>query len=208
MIHPKFEGSNDVNKPQRRRLIAMTNSLLSKEAVNKLVLEQCLNLETALMYVELEDDIATVWLPETVQSDPELATRFTSPAGNLEPPTTLCVLVEEQNPNVLRLQSASTVFPTSNVSNGSELNSTWVPAPNVMTEESLISQLEQDYAIEVNLEPEGFAASRAGLPIFHSKNRGELVALLALTAENTEVQGSLTTQDWVGKMLESFSQTA
>ena len=188
--------------------MAMTNSLLSKDQVNKLVLEQCLNFETALMYVEVEDEVATVWFPEMVQNDPELVKRFSNQTGILEPPKTLCILVEDRNPDVLMMPPSFAPFLNGSSVNGPTNYTTWILAPSVFEDFDLISKLEQNYEIEVNLEPEGFAASRAGLPIFHSKNRGELVALLALTAENTDVQGSLTTQDWVGKMLESFSQSA
>jgi hypothetical protein len=186
----------------------MQNSILSKDQVNKLVLEQCLNFETALMYVEVEDEVATIWFPEIVQNDPELVKRFSTEAGILEPAKSLCVLTEDPNPEVLISDPNAVPFLTGSVVTGPRAYTTWIPAPNVLADSDLISQLEKDYEIEVNLESEGFAASRAGLPIFHFKNRGELVALLALTAKNSDVQGNLTTQDWVGQMLESFSQTA
>jgi hypothetical protein len=184
----------------------MEKASLDKSEVNKLVLEQCFNLETALMYVETDDGAATVWFPEMVQNDPELAKRFTSASGTLEPPKTLCVLTEDPNPEVVISDPNAVSFLTGSVVTGPRAYTTWVPAPNVFDDPNLIAQLEQDYDIEVALEPDSIGASRAGLPIFHGKHRGELVALLALTAENAEVQGGLTTQDWIRQMLESFSR--
>ncbi|MBF6595526.1 MAG: hypothetical protein IVW51_13930 [Thermaceae bacterium] len=169
---------------------------ISRVEAAKAVLERVFDFETQMMYIEGEGDAALVWMPESVQADPELSAKFTDPdTGGLRAPNQLCILVPDSSPFgwayaslgaeergiaetasvVDNAVTAALVMPHHNIPSKS-----WQLAPDVFTNPGVLEDLIQQYGLKVRQDGANWTAEGDSILPATAATKGEAIVLAAL----------------------------